>query len=312
MNNEGIMCTPAPTCVACGSNGQVVYTDLRDSLFGSPGNWSLRRCYCGLSWLDPQPRVDEIYKLYAEYYTHNSSAEGQYHGKGATAILKRTLAILFWWKQAVFQTDLFHLQGMKPGNLLEVGCGNGDFLAAAVRSGWQAFGIDFDEKAIAAARARMIPGLKAAVGDIYSHKLSDDAFDAIVMNNVIEHLPDPPRVFAACHRLLKKGGRLVMITPNIDALGLTVYGRHWRGLEIPRHLYIFNNKTLRTFAKKAGFRQITAFSSIGKYMHQASAEIAIKAGATVDVNPTKLRRKAQLLNLFGQSRGEWVVLVAEK
>ena len=311
-DNEGVMCTATLKCVGCGSNGQVFHENLRDILFNAPGVWSLRRCDCGLSWVDPQPKVDEIPKLYERYYTHSLAAEGKYHSTGAKAALKRVLATLLWWKKPLFQTDLFHLQGMEPGNLLEVGCGNGDFLAAAVQSGWQAVGIDFDEKAIAVAKAREMSGITASVGDLYSHEFVNGAFDAIVMNNVVEHLPDPPQVFKECHRILKDGGRLVMITPNIDALGFTIYGRHWRGLEIPRHLYIFNGTALRSFAKKAGFRQITVFSSIGEYMHEASAEIALKSGATIHANPAKLRRKAALLNLLGQSRGEWVVLVAGK
>ena len=316
-DNEGIIVEPCPRCRHCGGEGPVRHEALRDPMFGTPGSWSLRQCAnpsCGLGWLDPQPLVAEIPKLYASYYTHADGGEPaaqSYHSGGLKGRLKRLLGNLLFWKKPVFHTDLLHLQGKAPGRLLDVGCGDGVFLAAAAREGWQALGLDFDEKAVAA--AKRLPGVDARVGDLFDQGFAAGSFDAIVMNNVIEHLPEPARVFAECHRLLAKGGRLVMITPNVDALGHEVFGRHWRGLEPPRHLQIFNARTLRAFAGAAGFRTIHAFSSIGHGMFEMSRDLAAAAGVTVpDADPKRLRRRAMLQNLLGRSRGEWVVLVAER
>ena len=216
IDNEGILVEPCEQCANCGAEGRLRHTDLRDPMFGAPGTWSIRQCVnpaCGLGWADPQPLTSEIGKLYADYYTHGSGANDHqsYRSSGAKGIVKKILGYLLFWNRPVFHTDLLHLQGKVPGRLLEVGCGSGSFLAAATRAGWSATGIDFDEDAIAA--ARHIKGVDARTGDLFEQGFAENSFDAIVMNNVIEHLPRPGAVFEECYRIMTKGGRLVMITP---------------------------------------------------------------------------------------------------
>ena len=318
---DEILTEPRSRCACCGGGGTVLHRDLIDPHFGVPGRWTMRRCddpACGLGWLDPHPRKDQVWKLYRDYYTHGdagAAAEAPppatYRSTGAKAIVKRLLATLFFWKRPVFATDLMHLQSVRPGRLLEVGCGGGSFLAAAARAGWTAHGIDFDEKAIAA--AKRLPGVDAEVGDLIERKYPAGAFDAVVMSNVVEHLPDPAAVFAECLHILSPGGRVVFITPNIDALGHDLMGRHWRGLEPPRHLYLYNVATLRRFARAAGFAKVLAFSSPGQGMIEASNDIARRAGEPErQQDPRRIRRATFLRGLLGRAKGEWVVLVATK
>ena len=315
---DEILTEPQPRCACCGGAGTILHRDLVDGLLGVPGRWTMRRCddpSCGLGWLDPQPRKDQIWKLYRDYYTHGEAGTGEgppsdiYRSKGAKALLKRLLAALFFWKRPVFATDLMHLQGVRPGRLLEVGCGGGSFLLAAANAGWSAHGIDFDEKAVAAANAR--PGVQAEVADLLDRNYPDGAFDAVVMSNVVEHLPDPAAVFAECRRILSPVGRVVMITPNIDALGHDLMGPYWRGLEPPRHLFLYNVLTLRRFARAAGFGKVLAFSSPGQGMIEASNDIARQAGAPErQQDPKRVRRETLVQRLLGRAKGEWVVLVA--
>ncbi|MGH6781474.1 MAG: class I SAM-dependent methyltransferase, partial [Sphingomonadaceae bacterium] len=291
---------------------------LSDHLFGAPGRWSVRRCTepgCGLGWVDPKPRADQIGKLYAGYYTHQANGLGpprSYATTGARHIAKRVLATVFFWKSAAYRTDYFHLEGMKPGRLLEVGCGNGDFLRAAAAAGWDALGIDFDAEAVAAARSH--PGVRAEVGDLLDHHFPNGSFDAIVMNNLIEHLDDPLAEIAECHRLLRPGGRLVVITPNLDSMGHAIFGGDWRGLEPPRHLHLFSVPTLRRAARNSGYRHITAFSTPGgeacRGIMQGSIEIARKCGHRHDESPAEISRRERLMVTLGRPCGEWAVLVA--
>lgn len=331
-DNDGVLCQPAETCANCGQRGSIIHFDLRDHLFGSPGTWSTRQCRkrrCGLAWLEPQPLPDQIGKLYESYYTHGTDAErsalesGEADeidlsglvSHGRTRLIKKILGKLLFWRRFWFDSDFVYLGSRPPGRVLDVGCGAGDYLAILRHAGWDPVGIDFDEKAVAMARLK---GIDATVGDLAGAGFATNSFDAVTMMNVIEHLPAPDAVFAECCRILRPGGRLVMMTPNIDALGHEAFGPDWRGLEIPRHLFLYSARTLRAFARRAGFGRVEAFSQMRNpagalFMVEQSVTIAERAGRPVPaVDAAAMDRRSGLLQWLGRSRGEWVFLVAEK
>jgi SAM-dependent methyltransferase len=315
IDNAGVACEARARCANCGGAGDLLYTGLSDTLFGAPGLWSLRRCRCGLAWLDPQPLPDQIGRFYQSYWTHAAADDvpAAAPPRGLRRLAKAVLAVLVFWRRAAFENQLNHLHRLPPGRVLDVGCGDGRFLSAAAAAGWEAVGVDFDARASARSR----PGVQVHLGDLFDCAFPAAAFDAVVLDNVIEHLPDPGAVFAECARLLRPGGRLVMITPNLDALGHAALGRDWRGLEPPRHLFLFTARTLRRFARRAGFARTAVCTSTGQTapdwpMLRASLDAARAAGRPAAVDLRKLKWKERLLDLAGLSRGEWVTLVARR
>jgi SAM-dependent methyltransferase len=70
---------------------------------------------------------------------------------------------------------------------------------------------------------------------------------------VIEHLRDPAEALAECRRLLRPGGRLALATPNAASRGSRRFGARWRGFEPPRHLQVYEPRSLRTLCERAGF-----------------------------------------------------------
>ena len=84
---------------------------------------------------------------------------------------------------------------------------------------------------------------------------------------MIEHVPDPIATLKECARLLKKGGKLVLATPNQESMSHRTFGKDWRGLEPPRHLHIFSPSSLNRALNQAGLndvaiRPVIAFSVI--------------------------------------------------
>ena len=99
-------------------------------------------------------------------------------------------------------------------------------------------GIDPDPEAVAPAQAA---GVNARVGTAATLTAPDGAFDAAVLNHVIEHLHDPAKALPRVRERLTPGGILWLATPNPAAPGHRLFGRDWFGLEVPRHLVLFRD-----------------------------------------------------------------------
>lgn len=316
-----------PRCPVCGSGEKkILYTGLKDHLFGAPGEWTLKECSgCGLVFLDPRPTLEDIRKAYATYYTHSfSSPPGKrssvqrlyqeikrdYLGVrwGYYSELKtwqRLLGLLMYLhpgRRADLDFSVMYLKARPGGRLLDVGCGSGESMERLQNLGWQAEGLDFDDKAVRAARAR---GLRVRLGTLQEQSYAGESFDVITMSHVIEHVHDPLNMLRECRRILKLDGRLVIVTPNVSSLGHKWFKEAWRGLEPPRHLQIFTPLTLRKLAGAAGFDSCMVVTTIRDAHGLMIASSSIKrTGTYVMGSPRPLRTQ-----LWGRCMQylEWII-----
>jgi SAM-dependent methyltransferase len=150
------------------------------------------------------------------------------------------------------ELSVMGLNGEERGKLLDVGCGNGQFLAEMRDLGWEVFGVEPDRDAVKIARECF--GLCVHEGLLEENTFPDNTFQAITMNHVIEHLVDPIRTLKECNRMLKSDGKLIIRTPNIKSFGLWKFGQAWLHLDPPRHLYLFSPLTLKRFVEGAGLK----------------------------------------------------------
>jgi 2-polyprenyl-3-methyl-5-hydroxy-6-metoxy-1,4-benzoquinol methylase len=159
----------------------------------------------------------------------------------------------------IARLETFLVEERPPGRLLELGCGGGDRLARMLEMGWDAVGVELDP--VAAERARSKHQVEVRVGDVEDVGFEPGQFDAVVSNHVIEHLPDPIRTMSAIVPLMRPGGVFVAVTPNVQSLGHRWFGRHWYGLDVPRHLTLFSEKSIRNAATKAGLEVEAAWGT---------------------------------------------------
>ncbi len=142
------------------------------------------------------------------------------------------------------------LKASERGRLLDIGCGSGLFMREMLNLGWEVTGVEPDYRAAHIAKENF--SLDVYQSSLEQAGFADCTFDAITMNNVLEHVTDPLRTLAECRRILKLKGRLVLLTPNAASLGHMYFRRDWRGLEPPRHLYLFTPKNMRYAIENAG------------------------------------------------------------
>ena len=153
------------------------------------------------------------------------------------------------------------------GNLLEIGFGDGSFLAMAEQSGWSVYGTELSAPLVEHART-ILNGADVRLAAIEDAGFSDAFFDVIAGFNFLEHVPDPRRTLTTIHRLLKPGGVVAVMCPNISGvfhkLMPEILGQN-DPLKIswcpPFHLSYFDKKNLPLLLERQGFAEIQDHSA---------------------------------------------------
>lgn len=133
-----------------------------------------------------------------------------------------------------------------PGRLLDVGCGRGEYLQGFSRLGYAVAGLDSSRTA-----GRFSGGCEVKVVDLDCSRFPypDDSFDFVFSKSVVEHLRHPERLLAESLRVLRPGGRVIIMTPS---------WRHQQRVffEDFGHVRPFGLNALRDALTLAGFDQV--------------------------------------------------------
>ena len=225
-------------CVACG-NAHSVF--VLQKMLGKPfpRNVMLKRCEeCQTVFLADWQKgfIDELYDYYAPrielerrdlYNALNDSRYSQLLG------------------------EISHLLSGKK--ILDVGCGEGQFVDFAMRRSWEVLGIELSDSAVALCEKFGLPVKKA---DVFDRGLHQASFDMIMLSEVIEHVPNLIDFVKRLEQLLAKGGVLYLTTPNFNSLDRRVLGADWRVIH-PEHITYFTPRTLsRLVATTSKLEQI--------------------------------------------------------
>lgn len=200
---------------------------------------------CGLVYLNPRPSVSEFERIYPPTYHAFDFSEKDY------GFVFKVRSRLEAGRLLSFCKDL-------PGDakILDVGCGDGFHLRLVRDYGnknWTLEGLDASEKAAEAAEKS---GIKVHLGTAEENDLPENNYDLAFLIQTIEHVEKPDKVLSSICRLLKKGGRLVIVTDNTDSLDFKLFKNgYWGGYHFPRHWNLFNRNALKKLAEKSGFEQ---------------------------------------------------------
>jgi SAM-dependent methyltransferase len=261
----------AIACPLCGAPDATVLCSERDLALGVPGRFPLARCErCGLLYQNPRVRRDQLDRMYpADYPPHARDPDlGRVlrdRSPAVCRVLARRLGYAHLDAARVGLGDRVRarlrrrkiLKNFPPwtggGRLLDVGCATGRFLQQMAAVGWRGSGIELDPDA--AAKARTVTA-DVTVGDPAEVTLPAASFDLVTAFHVVEHLPDPAGALRNMLGWLAPGGLLVVEVPNVGGWGGALFGRHWSGLDFPRHLIHFTPATMRALVERCGGRVV--------------------------------------------------------
>lgn len=217
--------------------------------------FSYRYCQtCGTLSLEDIPANMELY-YNSKYYSFNENKwENEKHVKADAFLLAPRMRGWGWTKAAVqmiFRRPKYlKYIGMncsdKHAWILDVGCGNGDFVKYLRKHGYiHAYGIDPFTKLETEIVLRK---------DIFElSKAEKNKYDIIIMNHSFEHMDNPEMVLDTVKRMLKSDGVLMLRIPVCGGLAWRMFGRYWYQIDAPRHLYLYSRKALEMLAKRTGF-----------------------------------------------------------
>ncbi|WP_414694891.1 class I SAM-dependent methyltransferase [Pinirhizobacter sp.] len=172
-----------------------------------------------------------------------------------------------------------HLRGVGR-RLLDVGCGNGEFVARARDMGWDSHGVDPDPAAVAAGRSRGLQITHGTLADV-SVPNDADAWDVITLSHSIEHVTQPKVVLSQVLNMLRPGGYVWMAWPNPQSMGRFYCGRYWESFDPPRHLCLYSRRSMQLLLSEAGYESIR-FHRRGSHagrIYRVSAEASQRAGS---------------------------------
>jgi 2-polyprenyl-3-methyl-5-hydroxy-6-metoxy-1,4-benzoquinol methylase len=214
----------------------VLITSGRDRRHHLPGDFRLVKCRdCGLVYLNPRPTAEALGAYYPQDYA-------PYVQRGPLGKLTRWLR----------RREALGLRRSLPAGaeVLEVGCATGDLLVPLRDAGLRVTGVELSDHAATIARTQN--HLEVHSGTLTDAPLAGRSFDAVIMRNVIEHVPDPKGDLERAASLLRPGGLLSIRTDNVASLDARLFRSLWYGFDFPRHLTLFSPKTLAAFVRSAG------------------------------------------------------------
>ena len=231
-------------CAVCGAAGlrpylRVVQTSETATLLPATDRYGsapadIQRCSaCGHAQVADFPAEPELDEAYAD------AAEDAYleeeRGQRATAAVA---------------LDRIERHSDGPSAICDLGCWVGFLLVEARERGWETLGVEPSQFASAYARDEL--GLEVLTGELLSAELQLGHYDAVVMGDVIEHLPRPDQALDRMAALLRPGGLAWMALPDAGSLVARGLGRRWWSV-IPTHVQFFTRDSIRALLERRGW-----------------------------------------------------------
>jgi 2-polyprenyl-3-methyl-5-hydroxy-6-metoxy-1,4-benzoquinol methylase len=196
-------------------------------------------------------------------------------------------------------------------SILDIGCGTGDFLAAAKNKGWSVVGIEPNENAKNLA-IKKVNTAHTKVSSFYKNieaflkDKGDEKFDVITMWHVLEHVYNLEDYIRNLEKLLKPNGSLLIAVPNYNSFDAKYYGKFWAAYDVPRHLWHFSQKSI---AKLFGENNMEVIQTIPMKFDSYYVSLLSEKYKTGSSNPLKAFKIGFQSNLKAATSKEYSSLI---
>ncbi len=224
--------------------------NLYDDRYGEPNLYSIKECnQCGHYCTFPRLNNNQLPSLYGNFYPRkNINLESIV--KEAKKESSKFSGFLRWLKGTNNQGQFY---AKKDDLFLDIGCGSGVSLIEAEILGAKAFGLETDPN------VRIIGknlNLNIFQGNLEESPFKDTKFNLIVLNQVIEHIPEPDILLKKLTTKLTKNGLIIISFPNVNSFWRFLFKEKWINWHVPYHLHHFKEKNFGRLLSKCGFQII--------------------------------------------------------
>jgi 2-polyprenyl-3-methyl-5-hydroxy-6-metoxy-1,4-benzoquinol methylase len=261
--------------------------------------FNLVRCSaCGCYETDPPPLQgdDESAEFYTDYYTKKEVP--------AEVVKSQDSRNAWFWRVAEQIPSL-----AKPeARVADIGSGDGHFCAELKAAGWRDItGIEISKTRVTLAK-KLYPEIPFYSCGIAETGIPENSLDLMVMDSVIEHLPQPVQMVRDLSKYLKPGGTLVMLTPNMESGHFRFLGKRWTSMLAPHaHIFLFTPSSIDRLLKQSGL-QTTATGSLHFPAYKTGEYL--KRFFSGDVKGTLWRAHQEIGGLYGRMIGRGPMLYA--
>ncbi|OHB31479.1 MAG: hypothetical protein A2X79_01030 [Desulfuromonadaceae bacterium GWB2_53_15] len=197
---------------------------------------------CGFHYMDPRLREEHMMELYGD---------DSYFGSETVGYVDYTMqeqALRLTFRRFI---KVMAAAGLTGGSLLEIGVGHGFFLDEARAYFDYRVGTEMSRSAAVNAAKFADCVIHGGCSDLPA----DSRFDCIVMSQVLEHVYHPKAFIERIMVNLNRGGRLLIITPDIGNFWRVLMRASWPSFKVPEHVLFFNRYSLVGLLKQCGFRE---------------------------------------------------------
>lgn len=220
-------------CPICNNSEFNKFLDTQD-YFLSNEKFTIEQCSaCGFKLTNPRPVIDDLGKYYDsnEYISHSNADKGL-----VNKIYQAIRSFALKGKEKLI------IQYTKSGQILDIGCGTGEFLNTMQQLDFFATGIEPND--VARNQAKKNFGL-AVYDETEITDLPKRRFDVITMWHVLEHVYNLDERISQIKELIADNGVLIVALPNPSSWDAKHYKKYWAAYDCPRHLYHFDQQAVK-------------------------------------------------------------------